>query len=126
MEARPHKRKVLRGSETQSTISMGQVGLAFSRRQQCLIKIGTFKDIKVCSSQGMKRHKFPDVILTDRQKTDYFHACSLRVNNPVLEHQQSPSAAYRVYTCIMAINYPTHLDYEGAVAYGVSSFPLKI
>ena len=25
----------------------------------------------------------------------------------------------------MAINYPTHLDYEGAVAYGVSSFPLK-
>ena len=32
-----------------STISMGQVGLAFSRRQQCLfkIKIGTFKDIKV-------------------------------------------------------------------------------
>ena len=26
----------------------------------------------------------------------------------------------------MAINYPTHLDYEGAVAYGVSSFPLKI
>ena len=74
MEARPHKRKLLRGSATHSTISMGQVGLAFSRRQQCLfkIKIGTFKDIKVCSSQGMKRRKFPDVILTDRQKTDYF------------------------------------------------------
>ena len=96
MEARPHKKKLLRGSATHSTISMGQVGLAFSRRQQCLfkIKIGTFKDIKVCSSQGMKRRKFPDVILTDRQKTDYFRACSLRVNNPVLEHQQSPSAAY--------------------------------
>ena len=99
MEARPHKRKLLRGSATHSTISMGQVGLAFSRRQQCLfkIKISTFKDIKVCSSQGsqgMKRHKFPDVILTDRQKTDYFRTCSLRVNNPVVEHQQSPSAAY--------------------------------
>ena len=79
-----------------STISMVQVGLAFSRRQQYLfkIKIGTFKDNKVCSSQGMKQRKFPDVILTDRQKTDYFRACSLRVNNPVLEHQQSPSAAY--------------------------------
>ena len=66
MEARPHKRKLLRGSATHSIISkMGQVGLAFSRRQQCLfkIKIGTFKDIKVCSSQGMKRRKFPDVIL---------------------------------------------------------------
>ena len=45
MEARPHKRKLLRGSATHSTISIGQVGLAFSRRQQCLfkIKIGTFK-----------------------------------------------------------------------------------
>ena len=109
MEARPHKRKLLRGSATHSTISMGQVELAFSRRQQCLfkIKIGTFKDIKVCSSQENKRRKFPDVILTNRQKTDYFHACSLR------------------YTCIMAINNPTHLDYEGAVAYGVSSFLLK-
>ena len=96
MEARPHKRKLLKGSATHSTISMGQVGLAFSRRQPCLfkIKIGKFKDIKVCSSQGMKRRKFPDVILTDRQKTDYFRACSLRVNNPVLEHQLSPSAAY--------------------------------
>ena len=52
-----------------STISMGQVGLAFSRRQHCLfkIKIGTFKDIKVLSSQGLKRHKFLDVICTDRQ-----------------------------------------------------------
>ena len=78
----PHKRKLLRGSVTHSTISMGQVGLAFSRRQHCLfkIKIGTFKDIKVCSSPGLKRRKFPDVILTDREKTDYFRA---RVNNPV-------------------------------------------
>ena len=52
-----------------STISMGQVGLAFSQRQQCLfkIKIGTFKDIKVWSSQGLKQRKFPDVIRTDRQ-----------------------------------------------------------
>ena len=51
------------------TISMGQVGLAFSRRQQCLfkIKIGTFKDIKVWYSQELKRCKFPDVIRTDRQ-----------------------------------------------------------
>ena len=39
MEARPHKRKRLRGSAIHSTISMGQVGLAFSRRQQCLFKI---------------------------------------------------------------------------------------
>ena len=68
-----------------STISMGQVGLAFSQRQQCLfkIKIGTFKDFKVWSSQGLKRHKFPDVIRTDRQKTDYFCACALRLNNPL-------------------------------------------
>ena len=65
-----------------STISMGQVGLAFSRRQKCL-KIGTFKDIKVWSSQGLKRRKFPDVIHTDRQKTDYFRACALRLNNPL-------------------------------------------
>ena len=52
-----------------STISMGQVGPAFSRRQQCLfkIKIGTFKDIKVWSSQELKRCKFPDVIRTDRE-----------------------------------------------------------
>ena len=52
-----------------STISMGQVGLAFFQRQQCLfkIKIGTFKDIKVWSSQGLKQCKFPDVIHTDRQ-----------------------------------------------------------
>ena len=49
-----------------STISMGQVGLAFSRRQQCLFKInlGTFK---VWSSQELKRCKFPNVIRTDRQ-----------------------------------------------------------
>ena len=32
------------------------------------IKIGTFKDIKVWSSQGLKRRKFPDVIRTDRQR----------------------------------------------------------
>ena len=52
-----------------STISMGQVGLAFSQRQKCLfkIKIGTFKDIKVWSSQELKQCKFPDVIRTDRQ-----------------------------------------------------------
>ena len=52
-----------------STISMGQVGLAFSWRQQCLfmIKLGTFKDIKVWSSQELKRCKFPNVIRTDRQ-----------------------------------------------------------
>ena len=49
-----------------STISMAQVGLAFSRRQQFLfkIKIGTFKDR---SSQELKRCNFPDVIRTDRQ-----------------------------------------------------------
>ena len=49
-----------------STISMDQVGLAFSRIQLCSIeiKIGTFK---VWSSQGLKRRKFPDVIRTDRQ-----------------------------------------------------------
>ena len=106
-----------------STISMGQVGLAFSRRQQCLfkIKIGTFKDIKVCSSQGMKRLKFPDVILTDRQKTYYFRACSLRVNNPI--SRTSTITFCCLYTCIMAIYNPTHLDYKGEVAYGVSSFP---
>ena len=42
-----------------STISMGQVGLPFSRREQCLfkIKIGTFKDIKVWSSQNVSSHK---------------------------------------------------------------------
>ena len=42
---------------------------SFSRRQQYLfkIKIGTFKDIIVWSSQGLKRPKFPDVIRTDRQ-----------------------------------------------------------
>ena len=53
-----------------STISMGQAELAFSRRQQCLfkIKIGTFKDIKVWSSQELKRRQFPDVIRTDRQR----------------------------------------------------------
>ena len=39
MEARPHKRKLLRGGAMHSTISMGQVVLAFSRRQQCLFKI---------------------------------------------------------------------------------------
>ena len=66
--------------EGQSTISMDQVGLAFSRRQQCLfkIKIGTFKDIKVWSSQGLKRGKFPDVIRidrqTDRKLTTFMHA----------------------------------------------------
>ena len=83
MEVRPHKRKVLRGSVTHSTILMGQVVLAFSRRQQCLfkLKIGTFKDTKVWSSQGLKRRKFPDVI--HGQKTDYFRACALRLNNPL-------------------------------------------
>ena len=58
-----------------STISMDQVGLAFSRRQQCSfkIKIGTFK---VWPSQGLKRRRFPDVIRTERQKADYFRACA--------------------------------------------------
>ena len=37
MEARPHKRKLLRGGVTHSTISIDQVGLAFSRRQQCKV-----------------------------------------------------------------------------------------
>ena len=40
MEARLHKRKLLRGGAMHSTVSMGQVGLAFSRRQQCLFKRG--------------------------------------------------------------------------------------
>ena len=62
-----------------STISMGQVGLAFSQRQQCLFKIniGTFKDIKVWSSQGLKQRQFPDVIhnrQTDRKLTTFVHA----------------------------------------------------
>ena len=39
MEARLLKRKLLRGGAMHSTISMGQVGLAFSQRQQCLFKI---------------------------------------------------------------------------------------
>ena len=49
-----------------STISMDQVGLAFSRRQQCSFKIN-IGTVKVWSSQGLKRRKFPDVIRTDRQ-----------------------------------------------------------
>ena len=54
-----------------STISMGQVGLAFSRRQQCL-----FKDIKVVwSSQGLKRCKFPDVLRIDRQTENRLLSC---------------------------------------------------
>ena len=62
-----------------STISMGQVGLAFSQRQQCLfkIKIGTFKDIEVWFSQGLKQRKFPDVNShrqTDRKLTTFVHA----------------------------------------------------
>ena len=61
-----------------STISMAQVGLAFSRRQQCLfkIKIGTFKDIKVWSSQELKRCKFPCYShrQTDRKLTTFMHA----------------------------------------------------
>ena len=61
-----------------STISMGQVGLAFSWRQQ-----DKFKDIKVWSSKGLKRCKFPDVLHIDRQKTDYFRACALRLTNPL-------------------------------------------
>ena len=32
-----------------------------------MFEIGTFNDIKVWSSQGLKRRKFPDVIRTDRQ-----------------------------------------------------------
>ena len=73
------KRKLLRGGVMYSTISMGQVGLAFSQRQQCLfkIKIGTFKDIKVWSSQGLKQHQFPNVIhnrQTDRKLTIFVHA----------------------------------------------------
>ena len=47
-----------------STISMGQVGLAFSRRQQCLFKIN-FKTLKY--GQGLKRCKFPDVLRIDGQ-----------------------------------------------------------
>ena len=50
-----------------STISMGQVGLAFSRRQHCLFKINLKTLIKVWSSQGLKRYKFPDVLRIDRQ-----------------------------------------------------------
>ena len=46
-----------------STISMGQVGLAFSLRQQCLFKI----NLKTLKSQGLKRYKFPDVLRIDRQ-----------------------------------------------------------
>ena len=67
MEAIPHMRKLLMGGVIHSTISMAQVELAFSSRQQCLfkIKIGTFKDI--WSSQELKWCKFPDVIRTDRQ-----------------------------------------------------------
>ena len=42
-----------------------------------------FKDIKVWSSQGLKRCKFPDVLrIGRRQKTDYFRACTVRLNNP--------------------------------------------
>ena len=32
-----------------------------------MFEIGTFKDIKVWSSQGLKQRKFPDVIRTDRE-----------------------------------------------------------
>ena len=51
-----------------STISMGQVGLAFSRRQQCLfkIKIGTFKEIEVWSSQELKRTYQKELIKGER------------------------------------------------------------
>ena len=41
------------------------------------IKIGTFKDIKVWSSQELKWCKFPDVIRTDRTErklTTFVHA----------------------------------------------------
>ena len=53
----------------------GQVGLAFSQKQQCLfkIKIDTFKDIKVWSSQGLKQRKFPDVIHKQRKFPDVIH-----------------------------------------------------
>ena len=67
-------------------ISMGQVGLAFSRRQQCLfkIKIGTFKDIKVWSSQGLKRRMFPDVIHIDRQTENLLLSCMrAEIYNPL-------------------------------------------
>ena len=56
-----HKRNLLRGGAMHSTISMGQVGLAFSRRQQFLfkIKIMVFPRAEAC--------KFPDVLHIDRQ-----------------------------------------------------------
>ena len=58
---------------------MGQVGLAFSRRQQCLFKI----NLKTLKYGLLKRCKFPDVLRIDRQKTDYFRACALRPTNPL-------------------------------------------
>ena len=55
-----------------STISIGQVGLAFSWRQQCLFKI----NLKTLNngSQGLKRCKFPDVLRIDRKLTTFVHA----------------------------------------------------
>ena len=51
MEARPHKRKHLRGGAMHSTISMVQVGLAFSWGVQCLFKIN-IKTLKYCLLKG--------------------------------------------------------------------------
>ena len=39
------------------------------------IKIGTFKDIKVWSSQGLKWRKFPNGIRTDRQAENRLLSC---------------------------------------------------
>ena len=57
-----------------SAISMGQVLTRFFSETAAFVKkTGTFKANKVWSSpvwcvfQGLKRRKFPDVILTDRQ-----------------------------------------------------------
>ena len=65
-----------------STISMGQVGLAFSRRQQCLFKIN-LKTLKygLLKGSGISSQMF--FAYTDRQKTDYFRACALRLNYPL-------------------------------------------
>ena len=65
-----------------STISTGQVVLAFSQRQQCLfnLKIGTFKDIKSMVFSRAEAAQVPKCYShrqTDRKLT------MLRVINPV-------------------------------------------
>ena len=58
-----------------STISMGQVGLAFSRRQQCLFKIKSAHLKTLKYGQELKRCKFPDVIRTDRETENSLLSC---------------------------------------------------